>query len=57
MHRKIDEGGGAHRNQHVGAQPRGPLPVLPLRPDQGAKYECRGQADQGVEKVVDLEGG
>ena len=36
---------------------RGALPVLPLRADQRAEHEGRGQADQRVEEIVDLEGG
>jgi hypothetical protein len=36
MHRKVDESGRADRDQHVGAQARGALPILPLGADQGA---------------------
>jgi hypothetical protein len=39
MHRKIDERGGADRNQYVGPQTGGPLPVLPLGADQCPEYE------------------
>ena len=56
MHRKIDEGGRTDGDQHIGAQARGPLPVLPLGANQGAQNERRGQADQGVEEIGDLEG-
>ena len=57
MHRKIDEGGSTNRDQHVGAQARGALPVLPLGADQGAENERRRQADQRVEEISGLEGG
>ncbi len=53
---EIDEGGGAHRHQHIGAQPGAALPVLPLGADQRAEHEGREQADQRVEKIEELEG-
>ena len=56
-HRKIDKGRRTDGNQHIGSQARGPLPVLPLRADQGAQHKGRGQADQRVEEIDDLEGG
>src|SRR3954465_2302379 len=56
VHGEIDEGGGADRDQHVGTQARGALPVLPLGADQRAQHEGREQADQRVREVSDLEG-
>jgi hypothetical protein len=57
MHGEVDKGRRANGDQHIGTQARGALPVLPLRTDQCAEYKRRGQADQRVEKIVNLEGG
>ena len=55
MHREIDEGGRADRDQYIGAQTGGALPVLPLGADQRAEHERREQADQRVDEIGDLE--
>ena len=55
MHGEIDKRGGAHRHQHIGAQPRGALAVLPFGADQRAEHERRGQADQRVDEIGGLE--
>jgi hypothetical protein len=57
VHGEVDEGRRANGDQHVGAQARGALPILPLRTDQGAEHKRRGQADQRVDEIVNLEGG
>jgi hypothetical protein len=51
----VHKSGSAHRHQHMGAQAAAALAVLALGPDQGAEHERRGQADQRVEEVVELE--
>src|SRR6202012_114478 len=53
---EIDESCCTYRHQHVGAQPGAALPILPLGTDQRAQHEGREQADQRVEKIIELEG-
>ncbi|KAG0922985.1 hypothetical protein G6F32_014438 [Rhizopus arrhizus] len=55
-HAQVDEGSGAHRDQHVGAQAGGALPVLAFGADQRAKHEGGQQADHGVGEGAGLEG-
>ena len=38
-HADVDEGRGADRHQHMGAQAAAALPKLPFRPDQGAEHK------------------
>lgn len=52
---QVDEGGRADRDQHAGPEAGGALPVLPLRADQRAEDEGRGQADHAVEEGVEIE--
>ena len=55
-HAEVDEGGGAHRHQHVGPQPARPLPVLPFGADQRAQHERAEHAEQGIEELNQREG-
>jgi len=57
VHGEVDKGRRANGDQHIGAQARVALPVLPLRTDQCAEDKRRSQADQRVDEIVNLEGG
>src|SRR5216684_2110810 len=55
-HAKVDEGRCPYRDQHVGAQSRGALAVLPFRTDQHPEQERRYQAGRRIEEFQRIEG-
>ncbi|PAV69365.1 hypothetical protein WR25_25824 [Diploscapter pachys] len=54
---QIDERRRSDRDERVCAQARGPLPILPLRPDRGAEHEGGEIADDRVEERPQMKGG
>ncbi len=47
-HAEIDEGGGAERDQRIGAQAGVTLAILPLGPDQRPEHERDEERDERV---------
>src|SRR5260370_4999650 len=55
-HAKVGEGRCPYRGQHVGAQSRGALAVLPLRTDPHPEQERRYQAGRRMKEFQRIEG-
>jgi hypothetical protein len=51
---KIDKRRRSDGNEHIGSQSSASLAILPFSPNPGSKHKCGQQADQRVQKVVEL---